>query len=59
LSIEALYIEDISFKSVEWIQKEVIMHPPINIQVKFNEFIKKMLIYKTQHLKAFLKISYQ
>lgn len=40
LSIEALYIENISFKSVEWIQKEVEMHPPINSQVNFNEFIK-------------------
>jgi hypothetical protein len=35
------YIENISFTNSEWIQKDVTMHPPINVLVNFNDFIEK------------------
>jgi hypothetical protein len=35
------YIENISLTDVEWIQKNIMMHPPINILVNFNNFIEK------------------
>ncbi len=35
------YIKNISLTNVKWIKKDVIMCPPINILVNFNEFIKK------------------
>jgi hypothetical protein len=35
------YIENTSFIDVEWIKKYIMMHPPINILINFNNFIKK------------------
>jgi hypothetical protein len=34
-------IENISLANLEWIQKDVTIHPPINVLVKFNGFIEK------------------
>jgi len=35
------YIKNTSFTEPKWIQKDVTMHPPINVLVNFNNFIKK------------------
>jgi hypothetical protein len=35
------YIKNIALTDVEWIQKHITMHPPINILINFNDFIKK------------------
>jgi hypothetical protein len=35
------YIENISLKYSKWILKNITMHPPINVLVNFNDFIKK------------------
>ncbi len=45
------YIKDTSLIDVEWIQKDIIMHPPLNILINFNDFIKKMLVYKPNNWK--------
>lgn len=37
------YIKNISLTNVKWIKKDVIMCPPINILVNFNEFTKKQI----------------
>jgi len=44
------YIKNISLTNVKWIQKDIMMHPPINILVNFNNFIKNMLVDKTRDL---------
>jgi hypothetical protein len=43
------YIENISLKSLEWIQKDVIVHPPIIFLVNFNDFIDNNI--KLQNIK--------
>jgi hypothetical protein len=35
------YIKNISLTNFEWIQKDVTMHPPINVLANFNDFIEK------------------
>jgi hypothetical protein len=35
------YIKNTSFIDVKWIQKDITMHPPMNILINFNDFIKK------------------
>jgi hypothetical protein len=35
------YIKNIALTNVEWIQKQITMHPTINILINFNDFIKK------------------
>jgi hypothetical protein len=37
------------FTDLEWIQKDVTMHPPINVFVNFNDFIEKNI--KLQNIK--------
>jgi ATP-dependent exoDNAse (exonuclease V) alpha subunit len=34
------YIKNISFIDFKWIQKDITMHPPINVLVNFNDFIE-------------------
>jgi hypothetical protein len=46
------YIENISLIDFEWIQKDVTMHPPINVLVNFNDFIKKNIKLKNASLKT-------
>jgi hypothetical protein len=42
-------IKHISFVDFEWIQKDVAMHPHINVLVNFNDFIEKNI--KLQNIK--------
>jgi len=35
------YIKNISFVDFKWIQKDIIMHRPINVLINFNDFIEK------------------
>ncbi len=44
------YIENISLTNSEWIQKDVTIHPPINVLVNFNDFIEKNI--KLQNIKV-------
>jgi len=41
------YIKNITITNTKWIQKSLIVHPPKNVLVNFNEFINKHIIYKT------------
>jgi len=34
-------IKNVSLTNLEWIQKDVTIHPPINVLLKFNGFIEK------------------
>jgi hypothetical protein len=34
------YIEHTSFTNLKWIHKDVIVHPPINVLINFNDFIE-------------------
>jgi hypothetical protein len=47
----------ISFVDFEWIQKDVTMHPPVNVLVNFNDFIQKKASLKcdtnNNHIKEF------
>jgi hypothetical protein len=43
------YIENISLIDFEWIQKDVTMHPLINVLVNFNDFLEKNI--KLQNIK--------
>jgi hypothetical protein len=43
------YIENISLIDSKWIHKNVTMHPPINVLINFNDFIKKNI--KLQNIK--------
>jgi hypothetical protein len=36
------YIENKSFTYAKWIEKDITMHPSINVSINFNEFIKNM-----------------
>ncbi len=42
------YIKNIALRNIEWIWKHITMHPPINILINFNDFIKKTLQF-TKH----------
>jgi len=35
------YIKNISLVDFKWIQKDIIMHRPINVLVNFHDFIEK------------------
>ncbi len=47
------YIKNTSFTKPKWIQKDVTMHPPINVLVNFNDFIEKNIKLKNIKLKGF------
>jgi hypothetical protein len=49
------YIENISLKYSKWILKNITMHPPINVLVNFNDFIKKNIKLQNLKLKGFPK----
>jgi hypothetical protein len=45
----------ISFVDFEWIQKDVTMHPPVNVLVNFNNFIEKNKKLQNKKLESLLK----
>jgi hypothetical protein len=49
------YIENISLTISKWIQKDVTMHPPINILVNFNDSIEKNIKLQNIKLEDLLK----
>jgi hypothetical protein len=49
----------ISFVDFEWIQKDVTMHPPVNVLVNFNDFIEKNKKLQNIKLESLLKMRYQ
>jgi len=44
-----IYIKNISLIDLKWIQKDITMHPLVNILVNFNDFIEKNI--KLQNIK--------
>jgi hypothetical protein len=49
------YIKNISFTNFEWIQKDVTMHPPINILIDFSDFIENNIKLQNIKLEGFPK----
>jgi hypothetical protein len=49
------YIKNISLIDLEWIQKDVTMHSPVNVLVNLNDFIEKNIKLQNIKLEGLLK----
>jgi ATP-dependent exoDNAse (exonuclease V) alpha subunit len=49
------YVENLSFTNSKWIQRDITMHPPINVLVNFNNFIEKNIKLQNIKLEGLLK----